>query len=102
MNLKELVKAGGFVSTETVEKEVEWEGHKFVAHIRKISFGDYESLSRVSDDGSRSAKLLSQSLFLPDEKRLMTYEEAYQLKPGLAAVLMKAVTDAAGFGDPKP
>ena len=101
MNLKELTKAGAFVSTETVEAPIEWEGNKFVAHVRKISFGDYESLSRVSDDGSRSAMLLSKSLFLPDEKRLMSYEEAYQLKPGLAAVLMKAVTKASGFGDPK-
>lgn len=101
MNLKELAKIGAFVSTDTVEVPVEWGEHKFTAHVRKISFGDYESLSKVGDDGSRSAMLLSKSLFLPDENRLMKYEEAYQLKPDLAAALMKAVTEASGFGSPK-
>lgn len=101
MNLKELAKIGAFVSTDTVEVPVEWGEHKFTAQVRKISFGDYESLSKVPDDGSRSAMLLSKSLFLPDEKRLMSYEEAYQLQASLAAVLMKAVTEASGFGAPK-
>lgn len=101
MNLKDLAKLGGFISTDTVEVPVEWNEHKMTAQVRRISFGDYEALARLSDDDSRAAKLLSKTLFLPDEGRLMTYEEAYQLAPSLAEVLMKAVTEASGFGTPK-
>jgi hypothetical protein len=101
MKLADLQKAGAFVSTEAVEAPVEWEGHTFTVNVRKVSFGDYESLIRMGDDDSQSAKLLSKTVYLPDQKRFMTYEEAYQLKASFAAALMKAVKAACRLDDPK-
>lgn len=101
MNLKDLLKADAFVSADTVESVVEWEGHKFTVNIRKVSFGDYESLIRLGGDDSQSAKLLSKTVFLPDQARFMSYEEAYQLKASLAGELLKAVKKACGLSDPK-
>ena len=101
MKLKDLNAAGAFVSTEAVEVPLEWEGNKLTVQVRKVSFGDYESLVRLGDDDSQSAKLLSKTVYLTDEKRFISYDEAYQLKAGFAAVLMKAVKEACGLNDPK-
>lgn len=101
MRLADLQKAGAFVSTDAVEQPVEWEGNRFTVQVRKVSFGDYEAILRMDDDGSQSAKLLSKTVYLPDEKRFMSYEEAYQLKASFAAALMKGVKAACGLDDPK-
>lgn len=102
MKLAELTAFGAFVQTELVEKPVEWEGHHFTVLVRKLSFGDYEGIFRVKEGESQSAAILSKTVFLLDEKRLMTYDEAYQLQASLAAKLMDAVKEASGLTDPKP
>lgn len=102
MKLSDLKSAGGFVSTEAVELAVDWEGHPFTVQVRKLSFGDYEAIFRVQDGGSQSAAILSKTVWLPDVKRFMSYEEAYQLQASLAAKLMDAVKEASGLTDPKP
>lgn len=101
MNLKDLKKIGAFVSNELTEVPVEWKGNKFNVHVRRIPFGDTEFIASKSDDGSQYAATLSKAIFLPDEGRLMTYEEAFSLDWGLAKVLIKAVTKAAGLETPK-
>lgn len=101
MNLEELVKMGAVVSMDTVEVPVEWEDHKFTAHIRKLSYGDYESMAGMGEDVSKGATIISKCLFLPDQKRLMTYEEAYQLKPTFAQALIEAITTAKAIVSPK-
>lgn len=102
MNLEELVKMGAVVSMDTVEVPVEWEGHKFTAHVRKLSYGDYEAMAEVPEGKSKGAIILSKTLFLPDQGRLMTYEEAYQLKPTFAQVLIEAITKSKAIVSPKP
>lgn len=102
MKLVDLRKVGAFVETELVEKPVEWEGNHFTVLVRKLSFGDFEAIFRVKEGESQSAAILSKTVFLMDEKRLMTYEEAYQLQASLAAKLMDAVKEASGLNDPKP
>lgn len=102
MNLEELVKIGAVVSMDTVEVPVEWEGHKFTAHVRKLSYGDYEAMASMGDEVSKGATIISKCLFLPDQKRLMTYEEAYQLKPTFAQALIEAITTAKAIVSPKP
>lgn len=101
MNLEELVKIGAVVSMDTVEVPVEWEGHKFTAHVRKLSYGDYEAMAGMGEDVSKGATIISKCLFLPDQKRLMTYEEAYQLKPTFAQALIEAITTAKAIVSPK-
>lgn len=101
MNLKELAELGAFVSNDTVEVPVEWNGKKVTAHVRRLSYGDYESLGDVKEGFSRGATILSKALFLPDQGRLMTYEEAYQLNPNFAEVLVKAITEAKAIFTPK-
>lgn len=103
MNLKELKKIGAFVSQELTEVPVEWNGNKFTVHVRRIPFGDTEFIaSKGADDGSQYAATLSKAIFLPDEGRLMSYEEAFSLDWSLAKVLIKAVTKSAGLDSPKP
>lgn len=102
MNLTDLVKLGAVVSTETVEVPVEWEGNKFTANVRKLSYGDYEAMAGLPEGTSKGAVILSKTLFLPDQGRLMTYEEAYQLKPTFAQVLIEAITASKAIVSPKP
>lgn len=101
MNLTQLAELGAVVSTDTVEVKFEWEGHKFDAHIRKLSYGDYEAMAGMPEDVSKGATIISKCLFLPDQKRLMTYEEAYQLKPTFAQALIEAITTAKAIVSPK-
>lgn len=101
MNLEDLVKIGAVVSMDTVEVPVEWEGHKFTAHVRKLSYGDYEAMAGMGEEVSKGATIISKCLFLPDQKRLMSYEEAYQLKPTFAQALIEAITTAKAIVSPK-
>ena len=101
MNLSDLVNMGAVVSTDTVEVPIEWEGHKFTAHVRKLSYGDYEAMAGMSEDASKGATIISKCVFLPDQGRLMTYEEAYQLKPTFAQALIEAITTAKAIVSPK-
>lgn len=101
MKLKDLQAAGAFVSAEAVECAVEWEGHHFTVQVKKLSFGDYEGIFKVKEGESQSAAILSKTVWLPDEKRFMSYGEAYQLQASLAAKLMDAVKEASGLADPK-
>lgn len=101
MDFKDLAKLGAFITTETVEVPVEWEGHSMQAHFRRLSFGDYEALSAVPEGRSHSATIISKTLFLPDVARLMTYEEAYQLDPKFAQALVKAMTEGKVLVAPK-
>lgn len=101
MDLKDLAKFGAFISTETVEVPVKWEGNEMTAHFRRLSFGDYEAISQMPEDRSRSATIISKTLFLPDVARLMTYEEAYQLAPKFAEALVKAMTEGKVLVAPK-
>jgi hypothetical protein len=104
MNLRELKAKGGFVSTTPIAKEVSWEHEvegksetdTFTVSVVKQSFGAVEKLFLGPDDRSKSAAFISQCIRFGDEQ--MTYEDAYQLDPGLAAVLMKAINEVNGTG----
>lgn len=104
MNLKELKARGGFVSAVPVKKEVEWTHvdpqtgeevtDKFGVFVKKQSFGAIERLFIGKDDQSKSATFISECILLgEDGKDQMTYQDAYQLDPGLAAVLVKAINE---------
>lgn len=104
MKLSELEKIGGLVSDKPVKKTIVWERSagdeiEMDIYVKPISFGGFESF--ISDDinpeRSRSAMIISESILFGDEQ--LPYEKAYQLKPSLAAALMKAINEVNNLGD---
>ena len=107
MNLSELQAMGAFVEAAPIKTPVTWtrdnaEGVEvsdtFDVWIRRRSFGTLERVAMLSEDRSKSAKMLSECVLLGDAQEAITYEQAYQLDPSLAFVLVEAVRDA---GAPK-
>lgn len=109
MNLKELRAKGAFVSAEPVKRDLSWthtDGDvevtdQFSVWVKKHSFGTIERVFVTDkDDQSRSALLISESVFFGDEgKERISYVDAYQLDPSLAGLLMAAITEVNGLGD---
>lgn len=102
MLLKDLIDKGGFVSAEPVKKLVEWTREdggeivtdKFSVWVLRQSFGNIEKLWTGPDDQSHSALMISECIrFGEKAEERMTYEQAYQLHPGLATVLMVAFNE---------
>lgn len=103
--LKELQAKGGFVSAVPVVKNIKWKGtdpgtgekidYDADIHIRRLSVGDHEALFLGVDDGkSRTAKLISTAVTLGKEgKEKLSFEQAYQLDPGLAGAMLEAFNE---------
>lgn len=114
MNLEELKRRGAFVSAAPVPKEVSWthvvDGEEvtdtFTIHVRRRSYGSVERVlaASMSDDGrSMSAAFIAESLLLGDDgSERISYEDAYQLDPSLAAVLVDAINEVNGLGRAEP
>ena len=112
MNLADLKAKGAFVPMAPVAKEVTWKHFdatgaevedKFTVYVKRQSFGAIESIWASSKDRSQSATYLSQSIRLGEKgKDVMTYDDAFQLDPGLAAVLIAAVNEVNGTGRTEP
>ncbi len=101
MKLAELKEKGGFVSADLVAKEVKWtrgdEELTFTIYVKRQSFGAMEKLFSAEGDQSKSAKFISECIFLGENgKERISYEDAYQLDPGLAAVFAQAVNEVNG------
>lgn len=110
MLLKDLIDKGGFVSAEPVKKSIEWvhdvDGSevtdKFDVWILKQSFGHMERVWSGPDDKSRSAALISECVrFGENAEERLTYDQAFNLHPGLATVLMVAFNEVNGNVRPK-
>lgn len=100
MNLNDLKAAGGFVAPKPVKKRIKWERKgedtvEFDVHIRRASFGSMERVMTAAlDERSRSATLLSEVLLLGENgDEPISYEDAYQLHPGLATLLLNAARE---------
>jgi hypothetical protein len=107
MNLKELRAKGAFVSAHPVKRSITWKSQDgveltFDVHVKRLAFGDYESLFlSEQDDRSRMARALCETVKLGDDgKEELSYKDAYQLEPSLARVLLDAVNEV--NGGPKP
>lgn len=109
MDLKQLKAKGGIVTSVPVPKEVTWvhrdqeTGEEvtdvFTVHIMKQSFGSIERLFLNASDRSRSAAFISECVrFGEGGKESISYEEAFQLDPGLAAVLVVAANEVNSTG----
>ena len=105
MKLADLKTAGGFVPSAPVAQDVEWkhgeETLNFTIHIKRHSFGTIEQLLSDKDDAkSRSAAFIAASVLLGDGgKEKLSYSDAYDLEPSLAAVFIRAINDVNGTGD---
>lgn len=106
MNLQELQNEGGFVESAPVKLAVEWvkpadsgaepKVIKFDVWVRRRSFGMVARIWQNEGDRTRSAEMISAAILLGGpEGESMTYDQAYQLDPGLAGVLVDAINRAA-------
>lgn len=68
--------------------------------VKRQSFGSIERLFLSDeDDRSKSAAYIAATVLLGDKgAEPMSYEDAYQLEPSLAGVLIKAVNEVNGTG----
>lgn len=99
MNIEELQAMGGFVDTTPVPKEIKWKGpdgqdFKAQVHIVRQPFGVVENAFANQGDGadrSHGARMIHLAVrFGKDASEQLTYEQAYNLHPGLAWALVAA------------
>lgn len=95
MNLSEIKAAGGFIPAEPVQVPVEWKEYKFDVWVKRLSFGDVESLF-AADDRSRSARMIAAALLLGENKEPISYDDAYRLDVSLASKLIEAFNSVNG------
>ena len=95
MNLSELKNAGAFISTEPVKVPVEWKEHRFDVWVKRLSFGDVETLF-AADDRSRSARMIACAVLLGENKEPISYEDAFRLDVSLASKLIEAFNSVNG------
>lgn len=94
MNLQQLRDTGGIVSPDPVKKTVKWNGEKFVVYVVRQSFGSVETLVKDLEGRSRSAALVASFIRLGDDaSEHLSYEDAYQLHPDLAAEFVRVVNE---------
>lgn len=106
MDLNQLKEKGGIVEAGLVKKEITWTRYndedkkvtdKFDVFIRRLGFGLMERVMTAdpSDpDRSISASLISEAIRLGENgEEVMTYVDAYQLQPTLAACFTKAIKE---------
>lgn len=112
MNLDELMAAGGFVPAEPLKKQIVWKKVEadgtetvfdFAIFVKKHSFGSIEKIWGLSDDRSRTAFFISQSVRLGESgEQEVTYEKALQLAPDLAALFVNAINEVNKTGKVEP
>lgn len=95
MNLSEIKAAGGFIPAEPVQVPVEWKDYKFDVWVKRLSFGDVESLF-AADDRSRSARMIAAAVLLGENKEPISYDDAYRLDVSLASKLIEAFNSVNG------
>lgn len=113
MNLDELISRGAIVPSTPVPTEVTWPRSEedggdvtFIVHIKRRSYGVMERVFKTdpeNPDRSINAQFISESVLFGDGgSEQMSYEQAFQLEPSLATVLMKAVREVNGLGRTEP
>jgi tail assembly chaperone len=73
--------------------------------VKRQSFGSIERLFLKDDDDdrSRSAAYIADTILLGDKgTEPMSYNDAYQLEPSLAKVLIEAINSVNGTGATEP
>ena len=106
MKLKDLKDAGGVIEARPVKKRVVWtrgngEPLEFDVHIRRLAYGPLERVMlETGDEQSRGARFLAATVLLGEAgDEPLSYADAYQLDPGLAAELLKAAREVNATGE---
>lgn len=100
MNLAEIRNIGAFVSAEPVKQGIEWKKHRFDVFVKRLSFGDIETLYSI-EEGSRSARMISTAILLGENQEAITYDDAFRLDVGLATKLIEAFNIVNGLDQKK-
>jgi hypothetical protein len=100
MNLAEIRNIGAFVSAEPVKHGIEWKEHRFDVFVKRLSFGDIETLYSI-EEGSRSARMISTAILLGENQEAITYDDAFRLDVGLATKLIEAFNIVNGLDQKK-
>jgi len=100
MNLAEIRNIGAFVSSMPVKQEIEWKEHRFDVFVKRLSFGDIETLYSV-EEGSRSARMISTAILLGENQEAISYDDAFRLDVGLATKLIGAFNIVNGLDQKK-
>lgn len=101
MKVDELRARGGLIDSSMVKKNITWnkideDGQadpvNFDIFVRKNSFGLLDLANQLAREGkSRSAVVIAHGIRLGDQgEEEMSYEDAYQLDPGLSVVMFQA------------
>lgn len=103
MDLATLQSKGGFVPRELVSKELTWtrvdengeeQSDTFSVFVAKRVFADVERIHNAPDEQSKSAHAIAALIRLgADGQERLTYEQAYQLDPGVAVLFLNAITE---------
>lgn len=112
MNLADLEALGAFVAAAPVKRTVKWKRSaaldgenkevEFDTWVLPLSFGLLDSLNAPGvDPQSQKAVLISRAITDEKGKTVMTYEQAYQLKPTLAYALYAAIAEVNRLAPPK-
>lgn len=116
MNKSELTKIGGVVSALPIKQEVTWtrineQGEEvtdtFDVFVKTLAYGDYEQLfmepkkdeseEEQAERNSRNCQLIVLSIRLGENaQEAFTYDEAYQLHPGLANAFITKISRVNG------
>ena len=113
-SLKELKAKGALISGAPVPADIEWthvgeDGQevtdKFKVFVIRQSFGVIDRIFSGENDRSRSAKFISECIRLGEKaNEQISYDDAFQLDPGLAAAFVDAINRVNGTakgGEPK-
>lgn len=99
ISIEELQQHGGFIDDAPVKKTIKWKppgGTQITADILVVRqpYGSIEKVIGGDIDRSRGAQMISLSVRLGAEgKEQLTYEQAYNLHPGLALVMVNAINE---------
>jgi hypothetical protein len=100
MNLAEIRNIGAFVSVEPVKQGIEWKEFRFDVFVKRLSFGDIETLYSI-EEGSRSARMISTAILLGENQEAISYDDAFRLDVGLATKLIEAFNVVNGLDQKK-
>ena len=115
MDLKQLQELGGFVPRAPIKRPMKWQplnddgtpkGDEltFDVFIRRLSFGKLEMLFDEKHqplDRARMSAYIADAVSLGDDgKQRISYQQAMELDPTLATVLMSAIGEVNGAKTP--
>lgn len=105
MRITDLKSEGGFVSSKLVAKTIKWDAedkqHEGEIFVRRVSFGTIDQImGRDDSDQGMNTALIVETIRLGEKgEEQLTYDQAYQLEPNLAAAMVEALMEVNRIGE---